>query len=149
MNQTKSTPKIAPGLRDLMLAVIFVAGCAASSVWAADKGALTAAQQRYNDDVAACKTGRSNQDSATCMKEAAAALAEARRGALAKPGADLAANRMQRCDALPGDQRKACLARMQGQGTTTGSVEAGGVLRELVTVERSPTASAPAASSPR
>ena len=135
---------IAPGARDFMLAVMLVAVCAAAPAWSADKAELSAAQQRYRDEVATCKDGRSNQDRATCMKEAGAALAEARRGTLAKPGADLTANRTQRCDALPGDQRTACMARMQGQGTTSGSVEGGGVLRELVTVERVPAASAPA-----
>lgn len=144
MNQRHSDPyMIGPLMRDLVAAVMLVASCAAGPAFAADKAELAAAQQRHRDEALNCKTGKSNQDRATCMKEADAALAEARRGEAAKPAADLAGNRTQRCDALPGDQRSACLARMKGQGTASGSVGAGGVLRELVTVERVPAASAP------
>ena len=104
---------------------------------------LRAAHARYTEDVALCKSGRSHQDRATCLREAGAALAEAKRGALDKETADLAANRIQRCNPLPEDQRKDCIARMQGQGTTSGSVEGGGIYRELVTRETG-TASVPA-----
>ena len=49
---------------------------------AADKtGAAGAAdaQARYQQDRAACMSGQSNQDHATCLREAGAALAQARR----------------------------------------------------------------------
>ena len=82
-----------------------------------------------------CKSGRSNQDLATCMREAGAALAEAKRGGLGDGTAPYAANQTLRCDPLPEDQRKDCIARMQGQGTTSGSVAGGGIYRELVTRE--------------
>jgi hypothetical protein len=47
---------------------------------------------------------------------------------------------------LAGDERRDCLARMRGEGTVSGSVEAGGILREKVTVVPAP---APVASGPR
>ena len=116
---------------------------AAPPTSAAGSAELSAARARYAQEVALCKSGRSHQDRATCLQEAGAALAEAKRGALDKETADLAANRIQRCNPLPEDQRKDCIARMQGQGTTSGSVEGGGIYRELVTRETG-TASVPA-----
>ena len=115
--------------------LVCVATQAAPPTPAADSAELSAARARYTQEVALCKSGRSHQDRATCLQEAGAALAEARRGALDKGTADLEANRILRCDPLPADQRKDCIARMQGQGTTSGSVEGGGIYRELVTRE--------------
>lgn len=115
--------------------LMFSAAQAAPPSPAGSSAELRAANARYTQDVALCKSGGSHQDRATCLQEAGAALAEARRGALDKGTADLAANRILRCDPLPADQRKDCIARMQGQGTTSGSVEGGGIYRELVTRE--------------
>lgn len=50
------------------------------------------------------------------------------------PG-DYARNALKRCDPLPEPERQECMARMQGEGTTQGSVASGGILRELTTVE--------------
>ena len=44
-------------------------------------------------------------------------------------------NALKRCVPLPDAERKDCVARMQGQGTISGSVEGGGIYRELVTRE--------------
>lgn len=115
--------------------LVFTAAQAAPPAPAGSSAELSAARARYAQEVALCKSGRSHQDRATCLQEAGAALAEAKRGALDKGTADLAANRILRCDPLPADQRKDCIARMQGQGTTSGSVEGGGIYRELVTRE--------------
>lgn len=110
---------------------------------------LSAARARYAQEVAVCKSGRSNQDLATCMREAGAALAEARRGGLGDGTEPYAANQTVRCDPLPDDQRKDCIARMQGQGTTRGSVAAGGIYRELVTREvGAPSVAAPVEPTP-
>ncbi len=87
---------------------------------------------QYRKDRAACMNGTSNQDRATCLKEAGAARQEARRGALGA-GADGSAgsNRTARCDKLPAQDREDCVMRMQGQGTTSGSAQQGGIIREL------------------
>jgi hypothetical protein len=90
---------------------------------------LSEAQQRYRQERAACMSGASNQDRATCLKEAGAALQEARRGGLSD--GDLARNRMARCAGLPAQDRDDCAMRMEGQGSTTGSARQGGILREL------------------
>ncbi|MBC7940687.1 MAG: hypothetical protein H7Z19_13135 [Chitinophagaceae bacterium] len=105
-----------------------------------------AAQAQYQKERAKCLDGTSNQDRATCLKEAGAALAEARRGALTAEQGNLERNARERCEPLPVAERSACLARMRGQGTTSGSAQSGGVsreLREVVTEPVPPAASAP------
>jgi len=96
---------------------------------------------RHKQEVAVCTSGQSNQDRATCLKEAGAAYAEALRGGQGS-SAVAPGNASKRCEALKGDENTACLARMQGQGTTSGSVAAGGISRELVTVTPAPAAPA-------
>lgn len=99
----------------------------------AKPAANTQAQAQYQKDVARCKSGDTNQDRATCLREAGAALNEARHNRLAEPGAALNQDATNRCKALPAEQQQDCLTQMSGQNTTTqGSVESGGVLRETV-----------------
>jgi hypothetical protein len=96
------------------------------------------AQARYQQERAACMNGQSGQDRATCLKEAGAALAEARRGNLTSGQGQRRENRMDRCNALTGDEKSDCVARMRGEGTTEGSVKGGGILREKVTIVPGP-----------
>ena len=42
---------------------------------------------------------------------------------------------MARCEALAGDERTACVARIRGEGSVSGSVAGGGILREIVITE--------------
>lgn len=93
-------------------------------------------EARYQADRAACLQNNPNVDRAACLKEAGAALQESKKsGAVKSSGPhheqDLARNRTLRCDALPLTDREDCLLRMQGEGVTQGSVESGGVLRQL------------------
>jgi hypothetical protein len=90
------------------------------------------AHQRYLYDRADCLSGRSAEDKATCLREAGAAQAEARKGRLADASSDFEHNRIARCAYLTGPDREYCVRRMHGEGTTSGSVEGGGILRELV-----------------
>ena len=91
------------------------------------------AQTVYQKEAAACRS-TTRQDHATCMREAGAARDEARRGRLADRGTAYDKNATQRCNGLPDADRQDCIARMQGQDTTTsGSVDGGGILRERVT----------------
>jgi hypothetical protein len=97
----------------------------------AEAAKLSEAQARYQQERAACMKGTSNQDRATCLKEAGAALGEARRGALgASSDSSLANNRMMRCEGLPAQDREDCAMRMK-QGTMSGSAQQGGILREV------------------
>lgn len=93
---------------------------------------LAQAQERYRQERKACMTGQSNQDRATCLKEASAALQEAKRGGLASGGAALQANRVERCAKLPAGDREECVTRMR-EGSTSGTARDGGVIRELNT----------------
>jgi hypothetical protein len=137
------TPVFHPA-RILMLG----AALACPPALAADTGEGNA---RYRQERAVCESGQSNQSRAACLDEANSARAQARRGALDDGAAPYAENASKRCDALPDADRNDCLARMQGQGTTSGSVAAGGIYRELVVLEpAAPTAeTGPPAEAPR
>lgn len=92
-------------------------------------------QRRFDADRQACLTGKSSQNFESCMKEAKAVFEE-RPGANPPVSAEqLQRNAQLRCEALTGEDRTACLARMRGEGTVSGSVSGGGVLRELTTIE--------------
>ena len=133
-------PAILAAARALALSTALLA---AGSNWAATAPANSAAQAQFQQERAACLNGQSNQDRATCLREAGAALAEAKRGGLSTAEANLPENQRKRCDRHSGDERSACMARMQGAGSTSGSVAGGGILRELVTTQ--PAAPAPMA----
>ena len=92
------------------------------------------ASGRYQQEINACMTGKTQQDQATCLKEARNALADKRRGVLDNAGAQFDANASDRCAVLTGEEQAACQARVMGYGSTTGSVAAGGVLREVETI---------------
>ena len=114
----------------------------ASTAWAAGEGDAVA---RHRQEVAVCTSGQSNQDRATCLREAGAALVEARRGGLDGNASSYEKNQLRRCEPLPAEERSACEARMRGQGTTSGSVAGGGIYRELVTRETEAPVMPPAA----
>jgi hypothetical protein len=115
--------------------VVFVAGgilLAAGNAMAADGdrqggASSTIAQERQN-----CMDGKTNQDRATCLREAGAAKQESQRGNLRDTG-DYGSNASKRCDTLPPDQKADCERRSMGEGSVSGSVGSGGVVRELVT----------------
>lgn len=79
-----------------------------------------------------CMNGSSQQDRATCMREAGAAKQESQRGNLRDSG-DYQANASKRCAALPAAEKADCERRANGEGSVSGSVGGGGVVRELVT----------------
>ena len=66
------------------------------------------------------------------MREAGAAQQESQRGNLRDSG-DYQANASQRCTALPAAEKADCERRAKGEGSVSGSVGGGGVVRELVT----------------
>jgi hypothetical protein len=116
----------------------------ATAAFAADGGRPADAQARYQQERAACLSGQSHQDQSTCLREAGAALEEARRGRLdTGQAARYQENALLRCSVLPSEERSACHARMQGQGTTRGSVAEGGIYRELI-IREVPSDSRPA-----
>jgi hypothetical protein len=116
------------GLSAGAIGALLVAGMAVAA-----GGNLSEAQARYQQDRAACISGQSNQDRATCLREAGAALREAKRGGLGDDQSALERNRLLRCDRVATGDREDCLRRMRGEGTVSGSVESGGIYRELRT----------------
>ena len=123
-------------------------GLGVCTAFAATKPVADDIQVRYTQERAKCLSGESNQDRATCLKEAGAARDQSRRGQLGAADAELTRNAKARCDALAGDEARDCRARMNGAGTTNGSAATGGIYRETVTREVKPADPAPAASAP-
>lgn len=106
---------------------------AAGAVHAADAIGRAAIQSQYEQDVANCKSGKSNQDRATCMQEAGAARDEANRQNLKEGSTDQhQQNMVDRCNRLPAASRQDCLTQMTSPTNVRGSVQGGGVLRETV-----------------
>ena len=119
-------------MKKLAYSLTLAACGAATLLFAATAVAGTSeAQLRYQQERAVCMSGASNQDRATCLKEAGAALQEARRGKLSASESQLGRNRTMRCSALPVQDRQDCEMRMSGAGSTSGSAQQGGILREL------------------
>jgi hypothetical protein len=136
------------------LTALAVAGAAAAfHVGMAQAAEQTAAKSIYAQERADCETGRTQQDRATCLKEAGAAAEERKRNGLANPGS-VRQNAVERCKALPPKDKVDCLARIEGptsaqqQVITSGSVGGGGVIRETRTTTAAPAASAAAPSEP-
>ena len=103
-------------------------------------------QRRYQADRKDCLRGNTSQVVDSCLKEAGALLYD-KSGAQPSVGADeLQRNSLKRCEVFQGDERTACVARMQGQSTVSGNVAGGGLLREQITVEKA--ASAPVSTEP-
>ena len=116
------------------------AACVAGAIAAclmpgASAAADDAARTRLQQERAACLLGHPDSDQAACLREAGAAFAESRRGALDGTPHDYTANAIAGCDRLPTEDREDCVARVRGQGTVSGSVEGGGLYREFVRKE--------------
>lgn len=113
-------------------AIASLAAALSPTALAAEKA--TQAQQDYQKERAHCNSGKSQQDRATCLKEAQAAYQESRRGGLNTQGdAQLSGNATDRCRAQPEADRAACVARVTGTGTSEGSVHGGGMIHRTET----------------
>ena len=90
------------------------------------------AQGSSQDERAACMS-LSADERKTCLREAGAARVEAKRNGLSD-SAEYQKNLTARCNYLPAGDREDCERRMRGEGTVSGSVEGGGIYRELRTI---------------
>lgn len=99
----------------------------------------------YQRERAACGLDATPQGRSTCLKEAGAAHAEAKRKQLGNGEDELALrqNAALRCNSVAAADRDHCQRMARGEGTVSGSVDGGGVLKTLVTPIPAP---APAAS---
>jgi hypothetical protein len=128
MRKTRSTILSSSLLAAFALGASALAAAPAMAASPASDGDI---QAQYRQDVARCKAGQTNQDEATCLREAGAALEEARRNRLTNHGGSFEQNQVARCQSLPAAERDDCMLQMSGKDTTVqGSVGAGGVLRE-------------------
>ena len=127
MSDTTRLPSARP------FALILTAAMACSGALAAADKSARAEGEKYRQ---ACLAGQTHQDRATCLKEANNYLADLKRTpAEFQASPDIQANAKARCEPLSGSDRTACIARANGQGKVSGSVEGGGIYRELVTIE--------------
>ena len=76
----------------------------------------------YKKEVQSCLKGLSQQDQATCLREANNARAEKSNRAPASTASNLNANATARCNVLTGEDKAACTARVLGYGSESGSV---------------------------
>ena len=123
------TDKLIPAA--VVCATVLVIGATFGESAFAGAAAPSSAEARYQQDRANCLAGKTSEDQKTCLKEAGASLQAARQHDLSTPSqAERIANARKACDPLSGLDRKACLARAEGDGTISGSVAGGGVLKE-------------------
>jgi len=116
--------------------VLALTSCLSAGAMAAPPaGSVQSPQSRYQLERAECLSGDSAESRSDCLREAGAARNERGKLASGETEAQYARNQTLRCEPLPVPYREACLARMSGQGTTSGSVEGGGILRELTVIE--------------
>jgi len=107
------------------------AGLLSGGAFAAN-GSTADIEAQYRQDIERCNTGQTNQDVATCKREAGAALQEARRQRLlTHQEQSIDSNTTARCQALPTNLRDDCMLQMSQSANTTiqGSVGGGGILR--------------------
>lgn len=99
------------------------------------------------DERAACLREAPGAARADCLREVAAARASRRSNdtRVDQSPEALARNAVQRCQAFADERRRLCERMVRGEGEVSGSVEAGGVLRSLETVEPAPVVEVPLA----
>ena len=85
-------------------------------------------------EMTACNNGTTQQSRATCAAEVRSAAASKRAGSLSNANGQFKSNALMRCNALQGEDKLACQARVVGLGNPQGSVAEGGVLTQVETV---------------
>jgi len=113
---------------------------ACTPVIAAGKTTAQRGQEQYRRDLAFCYSGKYVGDHQDCLSEASTALAATQPVVVDPDPGRYLRNALRRCEALKDADRQDCIARIEGQGTTSGSVAGGGIYRELVTREVAPPA---------
>ena len=112
------------------------AALGASPALAAGKPSPAAVSEaQYQRDAAVCLSRDYKGARNECLSDASTARAGREPVTIDPDPGRYARNALQRCEALKDADRSDCVARIQGQGTTSGSVAGGGIYRELVTRE--------------
>lgn len=118
--------------------------CAAPALAEGTSGSADS-NARYQRDAAACRSAPQGTDKAACLREAGAVRESKDRVGMDPDPGRFTRNALKRCEALPEPDRRDCVARIQGNGTTSGSVAGGGLLRELTTRDEVAVPTPPAA----
>lgn len=121
-----------------ILALLVCGAFAAVPAWAVpvtDRAELAELAARHKQERADCLNVQEAEARADCVRDANVAYGHAKRNRASTIDPPFAKNATARCDALPAADRRDCLARMDGKGTTSGSVAGGGIYRELVVIE--------------
>jgi hypothetical protein len=124
-----------PWSRPVPLLALLLTALAGTASWADYQGGTPEARARYARESAACGRIADHDARANCLSEASTRYRSTLPLVPEEQPDVLRQNALRRCEPLPDDQRRDCVARMQGQGTVSGSVEGGGIYRELVTRE--------------
>jgi hypothetical protein len=121
------------GTKSLLCSWVFALGAMLVGATAAAAGGdPTHAQERYQQERAICISGQSHQDRDTCLREADAARQEAKPEKPTEGTSSHEDNQLARCERLAASDREDCVRRLR-EGTASGSVEGGGIYRELRT----------------
>lgn len=112
------------------IALFAVAAAVAQVSFGADTGIDDTGN--YQHERGWCMVNTVGEERATCLRDSAAAQAEKRRGTLDNP--NVSANATRRCDVYSGEDRLACIARVKGYGSESGSVQGGGIIRQVETI---------------
>lgn len=130
-------------------ALLLAAALACSAALAASHRIAPDAHARYQRERAACAGIQVHDARANCLSEASTRFASTQPAAVDMDPGRYTRNALKRCEPLAEADRRDCVARMNGHGTTTGSVESGGIYRELVTISPAlPEAAQPAKAAP-
>ena len=138
-------------LRTSSLAAALVLSFGMGSAMAAKPEPTSGIQVKYEHERAVCIADKTGQDRDLCLRDAEVARGAALRGQLTNPeDVNYRRNALERCQVFKGDEAKECRERILGTGgaTVSGSVDGGGVLRELVKIEPAPAPAEPAAPKP-
>ena len=103
------------------------------SAIAADPATTDPARVQYDAERARCMSGSTGQDQASCLRSAGAAYDSVKQGRLKDPNTAYRDNALERCKTLPAADKADCESRVDGQGTGSGSVKDGGVIKETIT----------------
>ncbi|MEP6876373.1 MAG: hypothetical protein ABI887_18615 [Burkholderiales bacterium] len=128
-------------LRTSSLAAALLLSIGMTAAMAAPRAPGTSIQAQYEHERAACLSNKTGADQAVCLQDAVSARGAALRGQLNNPeDVNYRRNALERCQVFKGEDAKECRERILGAGgaSISGSVEGGGVLRELVTIEPAP-----------
>jgi len=108
----------------------------ATSAAHAESGAQ--AQANYQKERADCLNGQTYENKKTCLKEAGAALNDAKNGRLEKSNRNFEQNALARCQVFKNSDDRELCERRQREGTVSGSVGGGGDIRELTVTVPAP-----------